>query len=515
MNKSLSNGIKLMLLTGLAGSWQAHAALQSIKLQDTIAQGSGMINVLTKHSSSKTTAPITGQTLQAFRDQHNNQLAFVVDVNEAANNTEKAASQGVAIEGATLIFNIANTEYRCNLYTTNTASMLVKKGETTRRQYPTLLGATGSNLITPSTDSDLYGTDFSAILRMRLDNQACDKPLPNLSNLTSAFLNIQFLDTDVKKGDPEDFYDFSNGAEDIALISIQDVAPVEALQAGVAEAPLVIATSQVVTPVTSWQYYPSDGSYYVVSYEDRYPNRGDYDFNDLVVGYRVGFGMVLNETTKQYEVNAMVATGYMIARGAEYTHDWYLRIPVNSAVQGTVTKNLFKENSAEQVANYPVTEALQGRINIQVLKDTKQLMSVTGSTFVNTLANQSPVPGKKFSIAINFDTPVRFSEFGAPPFDPYLYVINTSNEIHLSGLSTQISGSANSGVDSQFKDAAGYPYAMLFPDDWYPPLEGTDVGLAYTKFYSYITSPNTTNETWYQSPTLSEVKQISKSFWNW
>lgn len=515
MNRKNRCTLPLLALGCWLTSLSAEAALESTMLRDNIAQGVGMINLYTRHTSSKSTAPITGQTLEAFRQQHNNQLAFVIDVNEAANNTEKASSQGVAVESATLIFNVSGAEIRCSLYTTNTASMLVKKGQTTRKQYPTLLGATGSNLITPSTSSDLYGSDFSAILRMRVDNEACTQPLPNLSAASSAFLSLTFLDTNVKMGDPEDFYDFSNGPEDIALISIQDVAPVEALQAGVTEAPLVIATSQVTNPVTAWQYYPSDSGYYVVSYEDRYPNRGDYDFNDLVIGYRVGLGIVFNQTSKQYEVTSMVATGYMIARGAEYSHDWYLRIPVNTAVQGSVTKNLFVENSSQQVSGFPVTQPLQGAINLQLLSDTKKLMNVSGSAFVNTVANQSLVQGKKFSFAINLDTPVRLSEFAAPPYDPYLYVRNTNYEIHLPGFAPQIASSANYGGGSTFKDAAGYPFALIFPDDWYPPLEGKDLGLAYTQFLNYTTSPNTSNETWYQSPTLSEVKQIGKAFWNW
>lgn len=316
------------------------AELQSVMLRDNIAQGYGLINLMTQHNTSKT-ATISGQTLQDFRQQHGNILAIVVDVNEAANGSEKASTQGVAIASASVIFNFSGQEIHCSKFNTNTASMLAENGQTNRIEYPTLIGATGSNLITPSTSSDLYGSDFSAMLRFLLDVEACGTELPNLSSVTSAFLEIQFVDTNVKLGDPEAFYDYSNGPEDIALISVQDTIVVETQQAGVAEAPLVIAKSQVTTPVDAWFYYPSDNSYYIVSYEDHYPNRGDYDFNDLVVAYRVGLGTVFNKTLQQYEVMSVVATGYIIARGADYTHDWYLRIPINTPVQGTATKNLF------------------------------------------------------------------------------------------------------------------------------------------------------------------------------
>jgi len=507
--------ISLSLIALFLYSSTAIATPVSIKLQDNIAQGYGMINLFTPHNTSKTTGQLNGQTLQALREQHGGILAFVIDVNEAANGTEKAASQGVAIADATLIFNFPGNVVRCGKYTTSTASLLAISGQTTRVEYPTLIGATGSNLITPSTNSDLYGTDFSAIMRMKLDNEGCTQALPNLSTLTSAFLEIHFVDTNTRLGDPEAFYDFTNGPEDIALISTVDVPVVEQKQAGIAEAPLVIAKSQVTNSVTSWQYYPSDGSYYVVSYEDKYPVRGDYDFNDLVVGYRVGIGIVYNSTLQQNQVTSIVATGYMIARGSEYTHDWYLRIPVNTPVQGTVTKNLFVENSIAQVSGFPQTQTITGDINIQVLKNTKQLMAVTGQSFVNTLAAQPLVQGKKFSFALNLDTPILLSEIAAPPYDPYLHVNQTNYEIHLPGNRAQLATSANLASDTTFKDTNGFPYALLAPDDWHPPLEGTDLGLAYTKFIDYTATPNNSNETWYLSPTLEKIKTIGRTFWGW
>ena len=490
------------------------AELQSVKLRDNIAQGYGLIDLMAPHNTSKT-AIITGQTLEDFRQQHSNILAVVIDVNEASNGNEKASTQGVAIASASVTFNFSGQEIRCSKYTTNTASMLASSGQNTRVEYPTLIGATGSNLIAPSTSSDLYGSDFSAMLRFSLDVETCGTELPNLSSVTTAFLEIQFVDTNVRLGDPEAFYDFTNGPEDIALISLQDTIVVEAVQAGVEEAPLVIAKSQITTPVDAWFYYPSDNSYYIVSYEDGYPNRGDYDFNDLVVGYRVGLGTIFNTTLKQYEVTSIVATGYIIARGADYTHDWYLRIPINTPVQGTAIKNLFWANSSDQVQGYPKTESISNEINIQLLQDTKRMMSVEGSSFANTLSGQTLIPGKKFSFSVNLETPVLLAEVSAPPYDPYLHVTTTNFEVHLSGFSTQISSAANFGLDTAFRDNNGFPYALVFPDNWYPPLEGTDLGEAYKDFINYSTNPNPSNETWYLSPTNTAVKTISKSFWGW
>lgn len=504
---------KLALL--MCASFNSHAELESTMLRDVIAQGYGMIDLFRVHQSSHAADPINGASLQGFREQHGNMLVFVVDVNEAANGTEKAETQGVAIAEAQLIFNFSGNEIRCSHFATNTASLLAVSGQTTRSEYQTLIGSTGSNLITPSTTSDLYGTDFSAIMRMDLSSANCSAPLPNLSSVTTAFLEVRFLDTNVRLGDPEAFYDYTNGPEDIALISAQDVAPVEQLQAGVDQAPLVIAQSQITQTVDAWMYFPSNDNFYVVTYEDHYPNKGDYDFNDLVVGYRVGLGLVYNESLQQNEVTSIVATGYMIARGASFTHDWYLHIPTNTPVSGNALKNLFIENSTEQVGGYPQAETVNGQIDLQVLKNTKQMMSVAGSTFVNTVSGQSLVYGKKFSFSLNLNTPILLSEFGQPPYDPYLHVIPTNYEIHLSGNQTRLNGSANSPSDTEFKDSNGFPYALVFPDDWYPPLEGVDIGTAYTDFLNYTLTPSLGNESWYLSPDSAEIKEIGRTFWSW
>ena len=46
----------------------------------------------------------------------------------------------------------------------------------------------------------------------------------------------------------------------------------------------MIAQNQINNPVDAWVYYPSSDSYYVVTYGDNYLQRGDYDFNELVIG---------------------------------------------------------------------------------------------------------------------------------------------------------------------------------------------------------------------------------------
>lgn len=490
-------------------------ALESIKLKDTINKGFGVVDILKPHARSTFKSDLTGEMLEAYKQQNAGNLVFAIDVNEAANGTEKASTQGVAVESAVLEFDMGGEVFTCNVFTTNTAAMLMKKGASQRSEYYTLIGATGSSHITPSTDGDIFGSDFGGTMTMPIDADACTGSSFDLTNVQTASLTLQFLETDDKLGDPEAFYDYSNGPEDIAILTANDVSFLNFAQIGVDEAPLVIAKSQVVEPVDSWLYYPTSDSYFVVSYEDQYPNLGDYDFNDLLIGYRVGFGFRNNEQSGALEVVSIITSGYMIARGASYDHDWYLHIPIEETVSGSLTVNLFKEDSIEQVSGYPVTSQVNNELDLKVLANSRDLMHMNDQAFVNTLADVEAIKGKKFSFTFNLDTPFPASSLGQPPYDPYLHVLTTGQEIHLPGKSTRIASSANFGEVSNFKDENNYPFALIFPDDFYPPLEGIDIGEAYSDFLNYTQSPEQSNETWYLSPDMQKTKNIGKAFWKW
>ena len=70
---------------------------------------------------------------------------------------------------------------------------------------------------------------------------------------------------------------------------------IDAYAAGREEAPAVVLTNppEVIDTlaVASWNHFPSATTFFIVGYEDLYPFRGDYDFNDLTVAYQVRYGL--------------------------------------------------------------------------------------------------------------------------------------------------------------------------------------------------------------------------------
>lgn len=496
----------------LAYAWtgNASAAVTSTRLKDVISSGSGNINLL---QASVQNRNLTPAQLEEFRSLNGGDLVFAVDVNEAASGTEKSASQGVSIDTAWIEVTIGGVTTRFDARgcadgqpapSTRTKSALARAGQTTRNLYCTLIGDSGSRTVTSSTGSDIHLSSFDATLRIPVG--------VNLANATAARLVVRFLDTNQSLGDPEAFYDYSNGFEDVALATPQDAQYLDQLAAGRDEAPLVISTGTTTEPTINRIYYPSKDQFYVVAYEDQFPNRGDYDFNDLVVGYRVYY-----ELDQQGRVTGGGGEGYLIARGGGFNHDWRLRLGLPSTASGHGALTVFRPEELYAATGFPRSFAFNGALDIEVFADTATLWMVTGFDFVNTLKDQSTlVRGHRFSFEFQLNATIAASNMPAAPFDPYLYVHNTGYEIHLPGKAPVLGTSKNTrDGKTSFNDASGYPFALIIPESWEVPVEFIDLGEAYPEFLDYVRGSGSQGVGWYTRPAPQRTKATVPSLWKW
>ena len=495
----------LLLLTSLEAG-----AVTSVRLRDVISQGQGDLNLL--QASVRERNPTPAQ-LEEFRKLNGGNLVFAVDINEAASGTEKSASQGVAVDYAWVEVTIGGTTTRFDALgcpdgelspTTKTRTALARAGETSRSFYCTLIGDTGSRTVTSSSGSDIHLSSFDATLRIPVS--------VNLSQVTAARLVVRFLETNGSLGDPEAFYDYSNGFEDVALVTPEDASYLDQLAAGRDEAPLVIETDASTTPSGSRIYYPSKDQFYVVAYEDQFPQRGDYDFNDLVVGFRVYF-----ELDSSGRAVGGGGEGYLIARGGGFDHDWHLRLALPPGSSGNGALTLFGPDQLYAASGYPRPFTFNGALDLEVFSNTATLWTAGGYQFVNTLREQQDlVRGHRFSFAFRLDATLDGASMPAAPFDPYLYVHNTGYEIHLPGMRAVLADSRNTrdGHDS-FNDAAGYPFGMVMPESWEVPVEFTDLGIAYPDFLAYVTGSASQGVSWYDRPVSGRTKPTRPALWKW
>jgi LruC domain-containing protein len=467
------------------------ATVTSTRLKGVIEKGTGDIDLLKSGVQSRN---LTMAQLEAFRRDNGGKLAFAVDVNEAASGSEKASSLGVTVESARLEVTTSAGVVTFDQFSTRTQTSVSAVGQGSRSIHYTLIGDAGSRQITGSTSSDINGSSFDATIRIPVGI--------DLSTASAARLVVKLLETNPALGDPEAYYDYSGGFEDVAIVTAADAAYLDQLAPGQADAPLVLApgTSTGGTSTggsVSSVYFPASNDYYLAAYEDQFPSRGDYDFNDLVVAYRVAFDLDASGNAV-----AVAGEGFLVARGGGFDSDWHLGLPLPSGASGSGTMTIYAPDQSAPLAGYPRRVAFNGPVDLAIFVGLRTLWQTSSSAFVNTPKEQSPIRGHRFKFELRLDRALSQGQLPQPPFDPYLYVHNTGASIHVADGRT---GSV---------DSAGFPFAMILPSGWDIPVEYVDLGLAYPDFVGFV-GGDPKKQAWYLRPAAERTKSISQAVWQW
>jgi LruC domain-containing protein len=481
-------------------------ALESVQLTDVIkSQGTGNIDLF---------KDVSADQLEQFRLDNGGMLVLAVDINEDSSGSETSTSQGVAVkrvvldirfdDGSQLLLDSFSSPECCF---TETQALLAEAPSEIRESYFTLLGESGSSRISANnTTQDI----FDSTLKIGVNQALYD---PASKSAVSADLQIVLLQTNDQLGDPEAYYDFSAGFEDLALLNMEDSVFIDDYAAGREEAPAIILTNPPPEvdsfAITSWNYFPSASSFYVVGYEDLYPNKGDYDFNDLTVAYRMQHGL-----NAEGAVVALQGIAYLITRGSAYSHDWNLAIALPSGAGGALSCSLTPNyrTPGQHMLCPGQADALQdGLLDLPLFEDTLVLFpDPAGSLFVNTQRlysepwNLKFFPGPRAEFRLDFDLPVSAADIQSAPYDPYLFVRDTGQEVRLME------------VDPAYQDIDGYPFGMLLTDSWQPPLEFTDTAIAYPRFDEFVATEGASSSDWYLENLVDFIVDIpDSSGWAW
>lgn len=480
----------IALLAGAAST----QSIESIRLTDTIDKGAGNVDLLKN---------VSAAALEGYRQANDGRLVFGIDINEAANGTEKASAQGVAISDAWLEVRFADGRTavygRAGGFFTETQAVLAPAGQTARASYYTALGESGSSRITAN---GAIQSAFDSTIKIVVPD--------SLAGVVSAVLRVRLLDPNVKLGDPEAFYDFTAGFEDLAILSPADaryldtVLPLEESSFR-SEAPAMELSPQGETTLASlepapappapltWLSRPGTSEFYLAAYEDLAPERGDYDFNDAVVAWRWRLGVNAQGLVERIEGEA-----WLVARGSTYRHAWTLDIPLPAAAEAAAGSGCSTVTPA--AAALPCSVAVEGgRLRWQAFTDTvAALPAATGAAAqpVNTPAGTSFLRGARASFAVVLATPVEPPAAGAG--DPWLRVQETGREVRLAD-----------------RNADGYPFALLLPQGWRVPTERTDTGLAYPRLATFVASGGIQATDWYLQPGDRLTQSWTASDWAW
>lgn len=251
-------------------------------------------------------------------------------------------------------------------------------------------------------------------------------------------------------------------------------------------------------------YYPSQSGWATIAFEDNWPNKGDYDMNDLVLNYRYTF-----VTNAQNQV-VTIQTDYNIAAaGATFKNGFGLQLPIPASAVQSVTGEVLR-GSYITLASNGVESGQTNAVIIPFDNVNDLINNADGSFFINTYSYEPKVTGTTASVLITLTSPIAQSTLTPASFNPFL-ISNQRRayEVHLPGYAptnkanTQLFGTGDDssvpGSGRYYLSADNWPWAINFSDQFIYPLETINVSVAYPNFMAWASSGGTSYTDWYSN----------------
>ncbi|MDN5214765.1 LruC domain-containing protein [Fulvivirgaceae bacterium BMA12] len=251
-------------------------------------------------------------------------------------------------------------------------------------------------------------------------------------------------------------------------------------------------------------YYPNENTFGTLAFEDLWPNKGDYDFNDLVVDYQ--FNQITNGQNEVVEVNSRFI---IKAIGAGFANGFGFEMDLAPGDVANVTGLSLQENFINLNANN--TEAGQDKATIIVFDNAYNELRHPGGDqkFVNTELSGQYVTPDTMNVNISLTTPQPIANTGLAPYNPFLIVNRErGKEVHLPGYRpTSLASNRyfKTGVDdtdpangNYYKSTGNLPWAMNIPESFDYPAEQVEILSAHLRFGEWVQSDGFSRQDWYR-----------------
>ncbi|MCX6303755.1 MAG: LruC domain-containing protein [Bacteroidetes bacterium] len=241
-------------------------------------------------------------------------------------------------------------------------------------------------------------------------------------------------------------------------------------------------------------YYPAAG-FGSLAFEDLWPSTGDYDFNDLVLGYR--FKTITNANNK---ISDVVATFVIRAIGGGLRNGFGFQLG-GTAIAGTdveVAGYKLKENFISLNPNG--TEAGQENITVIVFDNAYKIMPSSDGFGINVQPGTTYINPDTTTISMSFKpNTYSIAEVGIDQFNPFIFVNrDRGKEIHLPdnpptslvNLTYFKNGNDDSdpALGKYYKTQSNLPWAIRVTSGFDYTIEKAQITSAYLKFEPWAES---------------------------
>lgn len=250
-----------------------------------------------------------------------------------------------------------------------------------------------------------------------------------------------------------------------------------------------------------------------LAYEDLWPGKGDYDFNDLIIDY----DFEINKDNQEY-VQSIQVTFTIKAFGASFHNGFGFTLP-------TVLPNDIVSVSGYNVINNTVfnleangLESGQSKATIIVFDDTRRVMpQTTGGIGVNTQLAYAFIDPVSIVVNITFaNNAITYNELNIGTFNPFIIVNTTVNgapgarglEVHLPYYAPsdlfddsyfgQFDDDSSIAAGRYFVTSNNLPWAINIAGEFDWVIEFQDITGAYNWFGEWAESGGINYADWYK-----------------
>ncbi len=240
--------------------------------------------------------------------------------------------------------------------------------------------------------------------------------------------------------------------------------------------------------------YPALNSYGTLLFEDLWPSKGDYDFNDMVLDYN--YFIRRNGENKVVDISA----SYILrAAGAGFHNGFGIDIGGTSGnISVSDNSSIGSHSEAGQSSNVAI-----------IFDDLYSVLQHPGVGIgINTDVSAPIVEPETVSVAIILNSPTETSDLKDPPYSPFIIANGTrGKEIHLANeaptdlMNEDLFNTGNDntvpGLDRYFVTPQGLPWGLDLPYSIPHMKERVQIRLGYKDFHLWASSGGETNSDWY------------------
>jgi LruC domain-containing protein len=257
-------------------------------------------------------------------------------------------------------------------------------------------------------------------------------------------------------------------------------------------------------------YFPASGSFGTLMFEDLWPAKGDYDFNDLVLGYK--FNIVTNTKNEVIEIRYSIkvrAIGASFHNGFGFQLD---NVPADMVMY--VEGGDFKGDWTK--INENGTEDGQKIANFMVFEDAFRILPSPGGSGVNVTSGYAFVEPKTIEMVVHFTNEkgesknlLTLEELNAQNFNPYIIVNqNRDLEVHLADYKPTDRANSKffgSGQDNSipekgiyYKSINNLPWALNITTEIPYSRDKEDFLNSFPAFGKWVESNGESAKDWYE-----------------